>query len=214
MELYLRNNRCTIVLFDLDGTFYPRSFYESKYTEFLISALYHYFKMDRETALSVLRDNDIISSKSNSAKSFTEFIISRGILTSDWNNFRDANYKLTGFEKTCVVTETSLRTIGVGRLLFLVSNNSLKTINRILKEISIPSQIFNHIYSSEQMIEGNSKKQVYRQIKRSQSCSYTEMVAIGDRYISDLKPLIELGGNGILVNSPVEIENIAQLLSV
>ena len=148
--------------------------------------------------------------------SFTEFIISKGISPSEWNTFRDENYKITGFENTCVVTETTLRNIGKERSLYLVSNNSQKTIIRILNEMSIPKHLFECIYSSNDMInlyKKCTKKHIYQHIKAELGCSYQDMLAIGDRYISDLKPLIDFGGNGILVDSPTEIEGIALILN-
>ena len=216
MKAIIHNRKIDAVIFDMDGTFYPITFYQEIYYRFAILAVNTFLGLRGEKCEDYLKENGILpNSNPITARSLTDLIINAGVSINEWNEFRNNNFVLTGFEKTETVSLNALMSIKEKADLFLMTNNTKYSTKRILQELSIPFNLFKEVFSSENLLVNNrkmTKEYGYRMISDKYSLSYTKMLAVGDRFLIDLKPLIDLGGNGILVNNPIEINNIADLI--
>lgn len=215
MKTYLQNEPVQLLIFDMDGTFYPAEFYTKKYYEFLHVALDHFFNYTYEQTDALLEDYGIYPYFDPKAKSGTDLIVGMGVSIQEWNDYRNQNYVLTGFAQTQCVDPHALEALKQDYDLYLVSNNTYPIIVQTLGEIGIKEDVFTHIYHSLDLsLDGKkqSKDFVYKKIHEATRVDYKHMVAIGDRYSVDLEPLIKLGGQGIQVDHPYEIHDIQDLL--
>lgn len=88
-------------------------------------------------------------------------------------------------------------------------NTKIATL-KILQELSIDINLFTEVITVETFNEHNSilnKQSAFLVLSEKYSLKYSEMMAIGDRYIMDIKPLEALGGYGLLVQGPKDIED-------
>lgn len=216
MQQYIITGDIKVIIFDLDGTFYPYSFYEKQYYEFSINAMMDLFEKDKYDAIRTLSECGIYDHYiPDKSKSLTDLVLSRGISINKWNSYRDKYFVISNFDKVETVKSRTLNELKVIYKLYLVTNNTMKTTKRILKELGVQEEIFEKIYSSENMYVCKTKKgkgYVYSLIKEKNRLQFENMLAVGDRYNVDLLPLLEQGGNGILVKMPDEIDMIQDIL--
>lgn len=218
MQCYIVNSDIKAIIFDLDGTFYPYSFFEKQYYEFSIKAMIYLFKKDKEEAIRELSDYGVYEHYiPDKSKSLTDYVLSKGISIDDWNTYRDNHFVISDFNHVETVNVCTLCELKGSYKLYLVTNNTWDTAKRILDELGIQTEMFEKIYSSENMYvckEKKGKGYVYSWIKEENNLQFKNMLAVGDRYNVDLLPLLERGGNGILVKTPDEIDMIQNILDV
>lgn len=209
MKQYINSHNIKAILFDVDGTFYPVSFYISVYYQFLITAMRHYFDYDEEKAVAELDAYGIYPYFDPKAKSGTDYMINHGITVTKWNRYRDLYYRLDDFSHTETVKAQTLQALSLQYDLFIISNNTPAVIADTLSQMAIDPEWFKRIYTSVDLIKDGqkcSKDYVYRQIHDTYHYDYGQMLAVGDRYPVDLAPLIHLGGNGLQVDHPDDID--------
>lgn len=216
MEQYLIKGDIKVIIFDLDGTLYPYSFYEKQYYEFSINTIINLFGKDKCDAIRILSDYGIYEHYiPDKSRSLTDLVLSKGISIDKWNSYRDKHFVISNLDKAETVKLCTLNGLKEIYKLYLVTNNTMKTTKRILEEIGIKEEIFENIYSSENMYVCKKKKgkeYVYSLIKEKNRLQFENMLAVGDRYNVDLLPLLEQGGSGILIKMPDEIDLIQKIL--
>lgn len=217
MEQYNIQGDIKVIIFDLDGTLYPYSFYEKQYYEFSIKTMIDLFGKDKCDAIKMLSDYGVYDHYiPDKSKSLTDLVLSRGISLDKWNSYRDKYFVISNLGKAETVKLCTLNELKKFYKLYLVTNNTIKTTKKILKELGVQEEIFENIYSSENMYVCKKKKgkgYVYSLIKEENGLQFENMLAVGDRYNVDLLPLLEQGGNGILVKTPDEIDMIQNILA-
>ena len=216
MQIFLKENCIRIIIFDLDGTFYPYSFYKEKYYAFAVQAVMELFGRKQDDAIEILNEYGIYENYiPNKTKSLTDLVLMKGIGINEWNEYRDEHFVITGFAKTQTVKMETLINLKREFKLYLVTNDTITTTKRILKELSIDFEIFSGIYTSEDMYVQETKKEkdyIYSLIKEKNEVSFKNMLAIGDRYTVDILPLLKYGGNGILIKEPNDIDKVQNII--
>ncbi len=216
MQLYITKGDIKVIIFDLDGTFYPYSFYEKQYYEFSVNTIMDLFGKEKTNAMRILSDNGVYEHYiPDKSKSLTDLVLRKGIGIDKWNSYRDKHFVISNFDKIETVKVCTLNKLKRIYKLYLVTNSTMNTTKRILEELNIQEEIFESIYSSESMYVCNIKKgkeYIYSLVKKENGIRFEDMLAVGDRYRVDLLPLVEQGGNGILVKTPDEIDKIQNIL--
>ncbi|MBO6047116.1 MAG: HAD family hydrolase [Erysipelotrichaceae bacterium] len=216
MKTFIKNHAIRAICFDVDGTFYPAEFYLKTYYEFLIDSLKVYYDYTREQSIKALTDYGIYNYYDPvNSRSGTDFMINTGIPADEWNAYRDIHYRLRGFKQTTTVDVELLKDLKKDYLLFVVSNNTPDVIEETLGEMEVDLDIFDYIYTSIDLFVDDhkvTKDHVYKRIHDTYDIAYEEMIGVGDRYIIDLDPLVQLGGNGLLVEGPEELIALKELI--
>lgn len=197
-------------VFDLDGTLYADSFYKKDYYEFALKYLSIQQNMTIDKAKKVLLDNGIYPYKSVSDNSITKLFIEIGFDIKRWNSERNLFFSKINFSKAERISADLLKKLSEKYLLILLTVNTKITTLKILQELSIDINLFTEIITIETFNEHNNilnKQSTFLILSEKYSLKYSEMMAIGDRYMMDIKPLEILGGHGLLVQSPKDIED-------
>ncbi|MGX8680243.1 MAG: HAD family hydrolase [bacterium] len=216
MKTFFNHMSVKAIIFDVDGTFYPASFYIGVYYRFLLKAMKHFFRFDEEESRKALDAYGIYPYFDPHAASGTDFMINHGVDVEVWNDYRNRYYRLEDFSHTTIVSHKTLEALYERYDLFIISNNTPAIIADTLDQMQIDPSLFQRIYTSEDLtIQGRkqSKDYIYAIIQKDHHYQYGEMLGVGDRYAIDLEPLIHLGGQGLLVDGPEEIDFLLTLVS-
>lgn len=202
-----------LIVFDLDGTLYDiNDVLESVY-EIQINYLFERKRLSREKAINLLTCNQIYNTMRDDSKSATEYFDKIGIGGVQWKEYRERHYRIDTIDQRKAVQENTIMQFSRIAPLALVSSNTKKNVLATLRHLHIGETLFQYIISSddERLQGGFDKTKAYRlliEITGAVSC-----VSIGDRYNTDIMPILENHGKGILVTGPSALDRVFQYLS-
>lgn len=198
-----------IIIFDMDGTLYDindvmKSVY-SLQVKFLCDKL-HQTEREVENLLSY---NNIYPEMKSKSRSATEFFSQIGIDRDEWSEYREKNYNVKQIDISKAVSNSTIALFSTIAPLVLVSSNTDRIIRQTLNHIHIDSNLFSNIISSDtDLISGSfSKEKVFEKLIKGK-----HPISIGDRYQTDILPMLKLGGDGILVAGPHELGKVYHAL--
>jgi len=200
-------NEIKLIIFDLDGTLYNLDDVVAMNYQMQLDFYTSYMGKSKFDAILTFEKNDIYPIMSKKSKSATEFFVQSGIPASEWNSYRESN-----FDVMAINTENSVKLDVIKRFqdfcpLVLLSSNSSNSINRILNHINICTSCFEDIICSNHKYSKDS----FRKIKEMKlladryGISTDSILSIGDRYKTDIEPMLKLGGHGVLVDGPAGV---------
>lgn len=192
------------IIFDLDGTLYDLSDIVKMYYRMEIDFLESYFGKTESEAAAFLEENGVLSYSSPKAKSATELFLRMGVSKEVWSAFREENFDASGIDPSKAVNGDVIVEFSGISPIFLLSSNTYANIEKILKKLEIAPEMFSDILCSDRSpCEGIfNKKDVMEALSKKLGIAGENMLSIGDRYESDIKPVLLLGGTGVIVKSP------------
>ncbi len=206
----MRNENVQLIILDLDGTLYDindviRSVYQTQ-VMFLCSKLN---KSDNDV-VSFLSQNKIYPYVSKDSKSATELFASLGIDKNEWTDYRNENFKVDYIQKEKAVKKDVIQRLTNARRTILLSSNTIVTIEKILTHLSVPKDLFSEIVCSDRfpVDQPFNKKEAINYLSSKYKIPYSSMLSIGDRYQTDLVPMLELGGKGVLLKAPTFLDKV------
>lgn len=203
-----------IIIFDVDGTFYDLNDVVVNNYNMQLDFYSQQMNISRKDAEIVFSENTILPYRSENAHSATEFFLKSGIDSALWSNYRNTHTSTKWINRDKAVTESLISDFAEISRLVLLSSNTYENIIDTLNWIHLDLQIFDAIYcsTSEGIPVPFSKRNAVPYILHEYGIDPGDALAIGDRYDTDLKPLLDLGGDGFLVNGPSDLTDILQFL--
>ena len=106
-------------------------------------------------------------------------------------------------DKSKAVSEELLSRYAKYGLIVLLSSNAYIIIEKILNHLGISPTLFNDIICSDRYPYESpfNKKKAMEFLSKRYDVPFTQTISIGDRYETDIKPMTELGGGGILIKN-------------
>lgn len=201
-----------LIIFDLDGTLYDLQDVHATNYEMQVQFIMCEKRIRREEAIALFEKNQIFPIITNESKSATEFFAQEGLDMQKWKQFRENNFDVTKIDKSKSVTEEIIKGFAQFCPLVLLSSNALQNILKTLEYLGISSKLFDTIYCSDNTPtnEPFNKKQAMQIIAEKYEVEYKDIVSIGDRYQTDVVPMLELGGVGIVISHPSELQHILE----
>lgn len=203
-----------LIIFDLDGTLYDLKDVHSVNYVLQVEFLQRNLGISHDEAIHQLEQNGVYPIITNKSKSATEYFARLGLDMNQWKQYREANFDVTKIDKSKAVSNSAIEKFAELCPLVLLSSNSYENILKILDYIEIDSKLFKAIYSSDNTFlnEPFNKKRAMQIISHDFKIDYCNILSIGDRYQTDVAPIEELGGNGIVVNGKDEVKQIINKL--
>lgn len=192
-----------LLILDMDGTLYDindviRAIYQMQvefYSEYSGETIEHVEK--------IFENNNIRPYVSDTTRSATEFFISNGVDCKEWSEFRKNNFDVTIINKNKAVKEEVIEEISKSYPIVLLSTNTKESISKVLERIEIDENVFKDIVCSDNHdIAPFNKENAISMISIQNGCEPSRMLSIGDRYQTDIVPMLKLGGDGVVVNGP------------
>jgi len=206
MKQYIYSNKIKLIILDLDGTLYPRDLYFNKYYDFTVKSLNRLFNFSSDDAIRILNNFGISADHSKDQESISALIISLGMSIKDWNDYRDKNFNIESLVNPNKELVSYLKYLKRFYKIVIFTNNTKITSEKILNRIGIFNEsIIDFLLTSDYGLELKPHKEGFEFIKVKFGLLFSEIVSIGDRESIDIKPLLDLGGNGILISNPSEL---------
>lgn len=198
-----------VIVFDFDGTLYDISCVREMMYRVEEDFLCGYAGMSRDEAKSFMIAEKIITPNPSEARSATECFQKMGIGPQLWARYRTEHFDVECVEPSKAVASEVIEGFRNFGELMLLSSNTIETIHRIMERIHVSPEIFSEIVcSSNSQSRKFSKYDFFSNLISSMNINAKHVLSIGDRYMTDIYPLLRLGGRGILVKGPFSLRYI------
>lgn len=193
-----------LIIFDMDGTLYDLNDVLSMNYYMQIGFFSRKTNMEAEDVIRLFNKNGIFPYICKESKSATEFFSSNGLSKKEWNNFRESHFDMGKIDVTKAVDSSCIVNNTQRHKLVLLTSNSYKNVVKILERLSIPLSSFTEIVTSDVCynLPNFNKKDAMRLISSKYGIPFSSILSIGDRYSTDIAPMLELGGHGALLKKP------------
>lgn len=204
-----------LIIFDVDGTFYDLDdVVQDNYN--MQVAFYAAEKgLSQAAVKQIFEENSILPYKSTKARSATEFFLRNGISAEGWQEYRDAHTTPNSIRRESAVSGALLAQYAELAKLVLLSSNTTENIQKVLDWLGIDPGLFGDMFCSTTRLDGQlfSKTAMMGTILERYDVEPGAALSVGDRYATDIKPLVDLGGDGVLVHMPEELKEVYSDLS-
>lgn len=192
-----------LIVFDIDGTLYDLNDVITMNYKIQVDFISESFGWAQEKTKKFFSENNIYSFISDNSRSATELFIRLGLSREDWNVYREEHFDVNAINKEKAVTNTIIREFSSLCDIILLSSNSYKNIVKILNHINVDINLFSEIVCSDRFPVHSkfNKKEAFIYLSNTRKIKPANIISIGDRYQTDVKPLLELGGRGIVVSN-------------
>ncbi|TQM79676.1 FMN phosphatase YigB (HAD superfamily) [Saccharothrix saharensis] len=202
-----------LVVFDLDGTLYPRELYTGLILD-VIGAMFVELRGDppeqAEAKVAELRE---LMRTEWSSTSTTSFVLANGIDVDEWRAYREAHLSIVDGVRPDERVVRELERLRAVVPIALLTNNTAGAAEAILDRIGVGVAGFTGVVSADD-VGGRPKPDpgAFRVLLERFDVDAREVWGVGDRYDIDVRPLRELGGAGITVDGPADLPEAVDFL--
>jgi len=213
MRVYDNGSRPELVVFDLDGTLYPRERYVDLVLDVIGRGLVELNGATSDAARSRVALLRAMMEENWDGTSTTAFVIAEGVDAAKWRDFRtqhlDIASGLTPDDRVVGHVARLRRHVPVA----LLTNNTRALTDQILQKIGFPGDAFDGVISAEDVgAHPKPSPAAFQTVVDRLGVPARNTWGIGDRYDIDIAPLATLGGAGVTVSGPTEIGGAVGLL--
>lgn len=206
----MNKNVIRLIVLDLDGTLYDINDVISTVYRYQVEFLSKKLGKTPNEIEVFLDKHSIFPYVTKETKSATELFAQIGIDKEEWKEYRNSHFDVSAVHKEKAVEGYILHHLSEKYLLVLLSSNTMTSIKKVLSHLDIPKEYFVEVvcsdfFPSEQVF---NKKEAMKYLSNKYDIPFHTMLSIGDRYQTDIKPMVELGGVGILIKSPKYFDKI------
>ena len=199
-----------LIIFDMDGTLYSLDAVMPAVYEIQIDFLNLKKGWSRDKIVAYFNDNFVFPFVSEKSRSATTLFQSEGLDAKEWNDFREARFPFDAVVPSPAVSKKLMEDFNKLGACVLVTSNSRKNAQRILGKIGIKVSSFDRVVCNDttSFTRPFCKKDIFKKLLDDYSMCPHQAFSIGDRYSTDIKPLMELDGNGVLVAVPESLSGV------
>lgn len=206
MRVYDNGSRPELVVFDLDGTLYPRERYVDLVLDVIGRGLVELNGATPDTARSRVASLRAMMEENWDGTSTTAFMIAEGVDAATWRDFRtqhlDIASGLAPDDRVVSPVEHLRRHVPAA----LLTNNTRALADQILQKIGFSDDAFDAVISAEDVgAHPKPSSAAFQTVVDRLRVPARNIWGIGDRYDIDIAPLAAIGGAGVSVSGPAEI---------
>lgn len=204
-----------LIVFDMDGTLYGLDMVMPIVYETQLAFLRLKKNLTRDEAVSYFRGNSVFPFVSSKSRSATRLFQETGLDLQEWNEFREARFPFDAIVPNATVSMAMMEGFRQLGTCVLVTSNSPKIADRVLDKIGIQPTAFNRIISNDATSDKRpfNKMDAFKRLLDDYSVHPHQAFSIGDRFSTDIEPMLFLGGNGVLVSAPESLQCVLRDLS-
>ena len=209
------NKKNKLIIFDMDGTLYDLQDVIGMNYEMQKDFYSNYYGISCDETEHIFREHDIFPYISAKAKSATEFFDKTGISIKQWQAYRKEHFDVKKIDAGKAVENNILQGFHLMYHTVLLTSNSFENVKKVFRHLDIsldnfdgiicsdygyPYEIFDKYHAMKHIMEKTAKK--------PENC-----LSIGDRYETDIAPMLKLGGSGIVVKKPEALSDVYEYLT-
>lgn len=205
-----------LIIFDMDGTLYDLKDVAQMSFDMQVSYLASKKGLAKDEAVLFLAKNHVYPLIKKDSKSATELFMKLGYTKEEWSRYREAAFDVEKICKDKAVDKNVIIKFSSIAKTVLLSSNAYAVIEKVLKHIDIPPSLFDVIICSDRFPyqEPFSKKRAMEFLSDKYCVKFNEMISFGDRFETDIKPMIQLGGLGAHIQYPSALIDVFNDLSL
>lgn len=203
-----------LIIFDLDGTLYDIDDVIASIYAMQVRFLSAYLQKSPDHIRELFDRNHIFPYKAENARSATELFERMGVDKGSWQKYREEHFDIASIQKEKGVKNECIACFSTLTRLVLLSSNTSRTIHKILDRLEIDEGLFDRCISSDRRSCSGafSKKNEIKAILGMYGLSGNEILSIGDRFQTDIRPALAVGGDGVLVTGPGAVRSVYDAL--
>lgn len=207
-------NDLKLIIFDMDGTLYELNDVIKMNFQIQLDFYSKYTGKNKEEVLLIFRQNNIYPALCEKSKSATEFFLQMGVDLGEWNKYRETHFDVSRINIENAVQPELMKKFNKKFHLVLLSSNSKNNVQKILKHINIPTTLFDEIICSDNKYDVGPFKKIneMRLLAKKRGIPIESLLSIGDRFKTDVEPLIKLGGMGIVISGPQDLFDVYETI--
>ncbi|MFJ6673035.1 HAD family hydrolase [Actinosynnema sp. NPDC091369] len=202
-----------LVVFDLDGTLYPRELYTGLVLD-VIGAMFVELRGEApERAAAKVAELRELMRTEWSRTSTTSFVLANGFDVAEWREYREAHLTIADGVRPDERVVRELARLRAVVPIALLTNNTAGAAEAILDRLGVGVAGFTGVVSADD-VGGRPKPDpgAFRVLLERFDVDAREVWGVGDRYDIDVRPLRELGGAGITVAGPADLPEAVDFL--
>ncbi|NRQ37302.1 HAD family hydrolase [Nonomuraea sp. NN258] len=195
-----------LVIFDLDGTLYPREAYVDQVLGVIARMFVELRGVSQQEARAALAELRQAMRDDWDGTSATSFVLGHGFGIEQWRDYRHRHLSIADGLTADAVTVGELSRLRAHVPIALLTNNARAAALAVLARIGLGRDSFDALLAAEDV--GDTPKPdvgAYAAVLAAAGVSAEYAWAVGDRYDIDVGPLRRLGGAGIVVSGPEEL---------
>ena len=195
-----------LVVFDLDGTLYPRELYTGLVLDVIGSMFVELRGETPDFAARKVAELREAMRTDWSRTSTTSFVLANGFDAGEWRAYREARLSIVDGVRPDELVVRELERLRDVVPIALLTNNTTRAAEAILDRIGVGVDRFTGVVSADD-VGGRPKPDpgAFRVLLERFGVDAREVWGVGDRYDIDIRPLRELGGAGITVEGPADL---------
>lgn len=205
----MRKHR-NLFIFDFDGTFYDLNDVILINYELQVEFLCRKRNITYQEAVDFFTNHHIYTVVKKDSMSATELFLQMGYDKREWSEFRNSRFEINKIDKSKAIDENTLRGFSQYGILILLSSNAYSVLEKVLLYLDISPSVFKDIICSDKFPYDVpfKKKLAMEYLSKKYNTAWNDIYSIGDRYSTDILPMMELGGHGILIQRPLALKDV------
>lgn len=200
-----------LIILDVDGTFYPLGDITKRNFENGAKFLAKKLSISVNEVKQRMQNYGIQPYTCEDNKSITSYVLAQGVNVEEWNIYRNKNFDISKIDPdTCVSPEIILK-LCERFILVALSSNSLINVEKVMKFIKVDCKLFKEIICVDTNTGEHqqfSKENEIIKLSNKYKINFSEMISIGDRFATDIQPMVNLGGRGVLIHEPRALDKV------
>lgn len=194
----------------MDGTLYDLNDVVQMSYNIQVKFLSLKMGLSRDEAISFLAENHVYPVMKKDSKSATELFLQLGFDKKEWSDYRDKRFDVNRINTSKAIDEKTIIEFSDFATIVLLSSNAYSVIEKVLNHINISASIFDDIICSDRFPYNMPfKKRLAMEYWVSKyKVNYEDIISIGDRFETDIQPVLDIGGCGVLVRTPVSLKTV------
>ncbi len=217
MEEYfnVKKRKIRAIVFDFDETLYASPNTRKLYIQYIKNTVMTLGGHDESTTLRLMEELGF-TENNKASPSFRASCEYFGITKQQWDGYRIDNFFEIDYENAQTVSLATLKQLKRTYPLFIASNEVKENVQIKALKLNIDLSVFDEIYAPQKKEINNymDKKNMYLSVAKKLNIDIKCLLVVGDRYKVDAQPMLELGGNAIIIKRPDEIDTLETILSL
>ncbi len=206
MRVMANGLRPRLVIFDLDGTLYPREAYVGQVLKVIAEMFVQLRGLSPQVADAELEDLRQAMRDDWDKTSTTSFVLSREFTIQQWHDFRSRYMSVSAVLRTDPQVVQDLARLHSQVSIALLTNNTREATREILERIGFADGAFDAVVTAEDVAQTpKPDRHAFQVVLARFQVQAANAWAVGDRCAIDVEPLREMGGAGIVIAGPAEL---------